>query len=68
MKALQEELKIIETREEEDVNALQEELKYIHIFFDKFFECAGKVDIKITHVETEEEEDLHLCSSTIEKQ
>ena len=43
------------------MNDLQEELKYIHVFkdSDKKFQCAGKVDSNIKHVETEEEEDLH---------
>ena len=35
---------IIVDEEHEDVNALQEEMKYIHIFFDKKFQCAGKDD------------------------
>ena len=42
----------------QDVNALQEELKYIHIFSDKNFQCASKIDSKKNHVETKEE-DLH---------
>ena len=44
----------------QDVNALQEKMKYIHIFSDKFFEYASKIDSKKNYVETkEEEEDLH---------
>ena len=44
----------------QDVNALQEELKFIHICFDKKFQCVGKDDNHKNHVETEER--LALCS------
>ena len=40
------------------MNALQAELKYIHIFSDKNFQCVGKDDNQKNHVETEDE-DLH---------
>ena len=42
----------------QDMNALQEKMKYVHIFSDKKFQCAGKVVNQKNHVETEEE-DLH---------
>ena len=42
----------------QDVNVLEEELKYIHIFSNKNFQGASKDDIQKNHVETEEE-DLH---------
>ena len=36
----------------QDANALQEKLKYNHIFFDKNFQDAGKDDNQKNHVET----------------
>ena len=53
-------IETIEEEEEEsdDVNALQEKMKYIHIFSDKYFQCAGKEENQKNHVETEED-DLH---------
>ena len=39
----------------QDVNALQEKLKYIHIFSNKNVQCAGKDDNEKNHVETEDE-------------
>ena len=49
---------IVIEKEPKDVNALQEELKYIHIFFDKMIQCARKLDRKKNYVETKKE-DLH---------
>ena len=40
------------------MNALQEKMKYIHIFFDKKKQCASKDDNQKNHVE-KEEDDLH---------
>ena len=37
------------------MNALQEKMKYIHIFSNKNFQCAGKDDNHKNHVEIEEE-------------
>ena len=49
----------------QDVNALQEKLKYIHVFFDKNFQCTDKDGNKKNDVETEEE-DLHYVPETEE--
>ena len=49
------------------MNALQEKLKYIHIFYNKKFQCVGKVDNQKNHVETEDE-DLHYVPEDEEDQ
>ena len=49
------------------MNALQEKIKYIHIFFNKNVECAGKDDNQKNHVETEDE-DFHYVSEDEEDQ
>ena len=49
------------------MNSLQEKLKYIHSFFDKKFQCAGKDDNHKNHVEIEEE-DLHYVPKVEEEQ
>ena len=46
------------------MNALQEEMNSIHIFSDKIFECALKVDNNKNHVETKE--DLHYVPEATE--
>ena len=51
----------------QDVNSLQEELKYIHIFFDKNMQCAGKDDNWKNHVETEKK-DLHYVLEVEEEE
>ena len=43
-------------KKRQDVNALQEEMKYIHIFSDKNFQYASKDDNHKNHVKTEEED------------
>ena len=55
----------------QDVNALQEKLKYIHIFPNKNVQCVGKDDNQKNHVETEveiEDEDLHYVPEDEEYQ
>ena len=49
----------------QDVNAFQEKLKYIHVFFDKNFQRTDKDGNKKNDVETKEE-DLHYVLETKE--
>ena len=49
------------------MNALQEELEYIHIFSDRNFQCAGKDDNHKNHVETEVK-DLHYVLEVEEEE
>ena len=51
----------------QDVNALQEKLKYNQIFSDKIFQCAGRDDNEKNHVE-KKEEDLHYVPKAKEEQ
>ena len=51
----------------QDVNALQEKLKYIHIFSNKNVQCAGKDDNRKNHVEIEDE-DFHYVPEDEEDQ
>ena len=51
----------------QDVNALQEKLKYIHIFSNKNVGCAGKDDNQKNHVETKDE-DFHYVPEDEEDQ
>ena len=52
---------------QQDVNAIQEKLKYIHIFSKKNVQCAGKDDNQKNHVETEDE-DFHYVPEDEEDQ
>ena len=47
---------VVIDEQHQDVNALQEKMKYIHIFSNKNVECAGKDDNWKNHVETEDED------------
>ena len=49
------------------MNALQEKIKYIHIFSNKNVERAGKDDNQKNHVETEDE-DFHYVPEDEEDQ
>ena len=49
---------VVIDEQHQDVNSLQEKMKYIHIFFKKNVECAGKDDNQKNHVEIEDE-DFH---------
>ena len=49
------------------MNVIQKKLKYIHIFFDKIFQCACKDGNQKNHVEMEEE-DLHYVPEVGEEQ
>ena len=49
---------VVIDEQHQDVNALEEKLKYVQIFSDKIFLCASKDDNQKNHVETKEE-DLH---------
>ena len=53
---------VVIDEQHQDVNAIQEELKYVHIFSDQNFQCACKIDSKKNHIETKEEEDLHYVA------
>ena len=41
---------VVIDEQHQDVNALQEKLKYIHIFSNKKFQCAGKDGNQKNHV------------------
>ena len=41
---------VVIDEQQQDVNALQEKLKYIHIFSNKKFQCAGKDGNQKNHV------------------
>ena len=58
---------VVIDEQHQDVNALQEKLKYIHIFSNKNVECAGKDDNQKNHVETEDE-DFHYVPEDEEDQ
>ena len=51
----------------QDVNALQEKMKYIHTFSNKNVECVGKDENEKNHVETEDE-DFHYVPEDEEYQ
>ena len=47
---------VVIDEQHQDVNALQEKLKYIHIFSNKNIQCVGKDENQKNHVETEDED------------
>ena len=58
---------VVIDQQHQDVNALQEKLKYIHIFSNKNVQCVGKDENQKNHVEIEDE-DFHYVPKDEEDQ
>ena len=58
---------VVIDEQHQDVNALQEKLKYIHIFSNKNVQCADKDDNEKNRVETKDE-DFHYVPKDEEYQ